>query len=106
MRIIQGTNTPKPSPEAQAAPAPDLGRVEALEKIAKSILQKIQALEERVDAVEKTPPIPAPAQEPIQTPLSTPPIPSMVTFDSNTIKKGLLNNMWKYLHDSRPAKTA
>jgi len=82
VKIIQGTDA-----------APDLGRLEALEKIAKSILQRLQALEERLEPVK-------PAAK------ATPPSLSAVTLDTEAVKKGLLTKMWKYLNDERPSKAA
>jgi hypothetical protein len=111
MKIIQGTGVPRPSTEAQTPPtahAPEgwPGRLEALEKIVKSILQKLQALEERVEAVEKAPIAPAPVPEAAPVPSLKSPLPSTATLDSDAVKKGLLAKMWKYLNDERPAKAA
>src|SRR5262249_46777731 len=54
-------SAPAPAPAPPSVPAPDLSRVEALESIAKSILQKIQAAEERLDALEAMPKTSSPA---------------------------------------------
>jgi len=108
MKIIQGTDTPKPFAGSPAGPcaAPDLGRLDALEKIAKSILQKLQALEERVETVEKARPAPVYARDPAPGLSSTPPAPLTAMLDTEAVKKGLLAKMWKHLNDERFPKSA
>jgi hypothetical protein len=106
MKIIHGNGTPISAPELHALPAPDMGRVEALEKIAKTILQKLQMLEERVAAAEKEP---APTRlAPVSAALSLPvtPITPIASLNSDAVKKGLLTKMWKYLNDAPSAKAA
>jgi hypothetical protein len=118
MRIVQG-------PDIPASPAaPDLGRVDALEKIVKSILQRLLSLEEKIDAQEKATSTAAPPPEtnlsfnPEQIPPAPAPAPSAPSFataspapetaalDTEAVKKGLLSKMWKYLNDERPPKAA
>jgi uncharacterized membrane protein len=118
MRIVQGPDIPASSA------APDLGRVEALEKIVKSILQRLLSLEEKIDAQEKAsnstapspetslsfsqeqiPPAPAPAPSAPSFTAATP-APETAALDTEAVKKGLLSKMWKYLNDERPPKAA
>jgi hypothetical protein len=90
MRIVQGPDTPA---------ATDLGRVDALEKIVKSILQRLLSLEEKMEVRKKAPNSATPAPE---TSFSS----STASLDTEVIKKGLLSKMWKYLNDERPPKAA
>ena len=98
MKIIHGTESslPPSGPAAGAGAAPDLGRLDALEKIAKSILQKLQALEERMEAVEEERSRPASVREPSPA----------AALDPDAVKKGLMAKMWKYLNDESASKPA
>ena len=107
------------SPGAPAASSAELERVEALEHVAKSIFQKLQAIEERIKILEETPKktsFPAATGgEPIEN--DGPPTkklggdrqvqprtPDDVShFDADTVRKGLLTKMWKYLNDQAAA---
>ena len=103
MKIIQIPDISIPAREASppvppvAVQTPDFSRVEVLENIAKSILQKIQSLEERMKAFESSP-TPAPTDPAGEDKFSIRPSP--VTFDADAVKKGLLTKMWKYLNDA------
>jgi len=112
MRIIQGIGEPGPAAGVPAsAPAPDLSRLEALEKIAASILQRLQTLEERVDALEAVPahpPKPASTAAPVirqETP-AAPVSVSASALNAEAVRKGLLTRMWKYLHDEQRSPAA
>ena len=112
MRIL---HTPDSSiPGSPAQPPQDTGRVDTLEKIATSILQRLQDLDERISTLEKSQvaaalpvsaPItpaepPAPAPSPAHIASFTPPAPrARVEVDSEAIRKGLLTKMWTYLND-------
>jgi hypothetical protein len=98
MRILQVPN----------ASVPHLERIESLENIAKSILTKLESIEERIrtleDARQKAV---SPAVSPVvpstpapQTPETVPPQPPL-TLDAEAVKKGLLTKMWKYLNDEQ-----
>jgi len=102
----------------------DLGQVDALEKIVKSILQRLLSLEEKVEILESrqqriansTSSLPAVAGGPVSYDLKavgttktlgddvlrTPPL----ELNTEAIKKGLLCKMWKYLNDERSRKAA
>jgi hypothetical protein len=104
-------------------PAPDLGRVEMLEKIAKSILQRIEDIEERIKALEQTPTETTPllsSRERTEVRDGLPPSPEptypssqpsplkgegalQITLDGNALKKDLFAKMWKYLNDKAAA---
>src|SRR5580692_8911437 len=102
MRIL---NIPEITIPANAAtpavPALDPERVVALENVAKSVLEKIQALEERVRALEQTQktPLPNPAPSPKPALPSTPIRLEAVNVDAEAVKEQLLKKMWKYLND-------
>ena len=87
MKILQGTGAARPTV------APDPGRLDALENIVKSILQRLQALEEHQESAQ-------------QTVTEAPPSLSAAALDTEAVKKGLLTKMWKYLNDERPQKAA
>jgi hypothetical protein len=124
MRIVQGADTPAASaaPAAGPAAAPDIGRVDALEKIAKSILQRLQSLEEKVEAQEKalnsfvSESSVSPSPEDVPLPLApappagcfsaAPPAAYTASLDTEAVKKGLLSKMWKHLNDERRPKAA
>ena len=95
MRIIQ-------EPSAQGE---EMGRLEALERMVKSIFEKLQTFEERLETLERKPkgandgsPTKAFGDDDIKR---TP-----VTLNMDAMKKGLLAKMWKHLNDGRPSKAA
>ena len=105
-------------PATAAAPVPsspsiDPERVDVLESVAKSVLEKIQALEERVRALEQIQTAPAPAPAPDPTPVSSPkPEPPImrtpqvsVIVDAQVVNKNLMEKMWKYLNNEQPPRT-
>ena len=96
MRII---SAPVVSPiDSPSAPAADVERVTALERIVQSLQEKILALEGRLHRQESAPP-PIPASTPRRI------SPGEVTWDAEAVKKNLLAKMWKYLNDDpRPPK--
>ena len=104
---IPATEARVPAPSAPQAPSLDPQRVDVLENVAKSVLEKIQALEERIRELEQMQKSPIPS--PIPTPAPEPPavaIPlAVVNVDSGAVKKNLMDKMWKYLNDERPPKT-
>lgn len=106
MRIVQGSNASLPSPGSGNPPAATHPvRLDALEKIAQSILERIQKLEEKIDALDQAkekPDSSSPPPEPA-TQVSAVPAP---TIDLEAVKKGLLSKMWKHLNDERPPKAA
>ena len=91
MRILNSPDLHVPT-TADATASLDVKRVEVLENIVKSILQKLQAIEERIEAIESSP---------VPTPVSLP-TPTPVTLDTEAVKKGL-TKMWNYLNDHRAA---
>ncbi len=102
----------------------DSERVGVLEKVASTLYQRLQAIEDRIKLLETkppeqsrpieiAPPAPAPAMEtlkPVETvtmpetvqPLSIP-IAFQGSLDAEAIRKGLLTKMWKYLNDRQAA---
>src|ERR1051326_586502 len=100
MKILQIPETEKAGPASAAPSAPaqssDYSRVEAVEEIAKSILQRIHAIEERIKALEQPPvqvtSLPLPSRETSEVRESLPPI----TMDASVLKKDLFAKMWKY----------
>ena len=113
MRILQIPSASVPGPDNPLAMAvsPSLERVESLENIAKSILDKLESIEKRIKALEDIRPAagspsvprPAPSTPAAQTPLTVKPHTS-VTLDAEAVRKGLLTKMWKYLNDERSEK--
>jgi hypothetical protein len=69
-------------------------RLEALEKMTKSILQRIQTIEERLSEANHPSSLPSPLKG------------EGVRLDTDALKKGLLTKMWKHLNDERPPKAA
>ncbi len=109
MRIIHQPNLSVPATGVESgSPSVDSERVEALENIAKSILQKLQAIEERIEALEQTPKnspapsIPMPAETPAAASAAAP-AEMPVSLNVDAVKKGLLTKMWKYLNDQAAA---
>ena len=88
MRILSQDNSP--APEFSNDPE----RLETLEKIASTILQRIQALEKRIDALEAAPSAPPIVITPVVEPAPLP----QVAIDADALKKGLLTPMWKHLN--------
>ena len=98
---------------ARSGSREDLGRVEALENIAKSILQRIQEIEERIKALEAAEGVsglPLPSRETGASSIpSSAPVPQVVsgvqqvTMDPGVLKKDLFAKMWKYLNDTAAA---
>ena len=84
--------------EVVAPPAPtvDPERVTVLETMVKSLLEKVHALEDRLQALEKQPPATTPPAS-VPSGEGKPP----VTIDAAAIKKGVLDQMWKHLKDGR-----
>jgi hypothetical protein len=99
--VPTGAATPAP-----ASPSRDPERVVALENVAKSALEKIQALEARVRALEQTQKAAIPTPEPSVKPVpQATPIPlAAISVDTEAVKKQLLEKMWKYLNDERLPK--
>src|SRR4051812_46734470 len=102
MKIINGTD-PACSPGSLPASSPaaaDLGRMEALERIATTILQRLQFLEERIETLERSPNpaasgAAAPAVEhiaPAEPRIHKPAV--MLTINNEAVRKGLLDKMW------------
>jgi len=103
MRIIhpQNPETAAPPPPATLLETFDAGRVDTLEKIVSTLLQRLQSVEERIKALESEP---AARPEISEVPAPSPaPSASIVTFDSDAMKKNLLDKMWKYLNDQAAA---
>ena len=105
MRILNIPEATAPTqaatPPAPVSSGPEVERVEALENVAKSILEKMQAMEERVKLLESSSPA-------VSGPTKTlggdgvrklPP----VTMDADALKKNLLIKMWNYLNDKAAA---
>ena len=99
MRILpipETVNTASPAPEPAAAPQ-DSGRMDMLEKIAASILKRLNDIDERMTALEKATPAVTPE---IRTP---DPVrvtsPAHITLDTEAVKKNLMTKMWTYLND-------
>ena len=88
MRILPNTkDSPRAAGTPQSSPsAENSERLGTLEAIVRTLLQRLQSLEERVGAAASAPPSSK------QTP---------VTIDADLIKKGLLHQMWKYMNDER-----
>ena len=103
MRILQNSDSSNPS----SAPNPD--RLEALENIVKVALQRLQGLTERIDALEEAPKtaVPARAPEPstVRPPFTFSPA-ETAALNTDTLKKGLLSKMWKYMNDEHASKAA
>jgi hypothetical protein len=114
MKILQdpaasaGTSAKAPGAEG------GLARLEALEKSAAAVLQRLQALEERIKTLEKAPKHAAAAPASDQGPRAVPsPLASMssmapptAALDMDAVRKGLLTRMWKYLNDADSPKAA
>jgi hypothetical protein len=112
MRILtvpEQPAAPSPNVPSTVAPAFDVTRVAALERIVQSFREKILALEERLQTLERAPQSRPVAMEPARAPVPAPrvahvPIPELA-LDAEAFKKNLLTKMWKYLNDDeRPAK--
>jgi hypothetical protein len=89
----------------ECAEPKDTGRLEILEKMASSILKRIQDIEERIKALE-SPQTDAPKSKPeIQNavPAAPPTSEAVVRLDADAVKKNLLDKMWKYLNDEAAA---
>ena len=121
MRIINPSNAKVDGVDAE--------RMEAFEKITSTILHRLQAIEDRIKALEETkkvkppvimemaPPAPtiAPTPEPAQAQAQSQPQPQVVvqpfsvpiafqgSLDAEAIRKGLLTKMWKYLNEKQAA---
>lgn len=97
MRILQPLEAKALVPEAPAAASPlgksDLGRFDALERTVKSILARLQAIEQRRRDVS------------LPSVLSSPPFPK-ITVDEKALRNGLFTKMWKVLNDERASKAA
>jgi len=100
MRILHSPDASAAEPN-NALSSLDVKRVEILENIAKSILQKLQTIEERIDALESSS-IPQSLSESPKMAKGTSSIAVPVTLDPEAVKKGL-NKMWKYLNDQTTA---
>ena len=96
---------PTPAPAASGF---ETERVESLEHVAKSILEKIQAMEERIKLLESTS---SPAVVSGGS-MDSPPVaagndakekPPAISFDADSMKKNLLAKMWKHLNDQAAA---
>src|SRR5262245_19259570 len=107
MRILRISDPAAPTPaESTAMPELDQERVKALEKVVKSIYQKMRDIEERICALEASsslsvrvdPPPTTPAPTPVPTPAPTPVFPP-VQMDAAAFKKNLFSKMWKHLND-------
>ena len=111
---------------APTAPEPDLWRMQALDHITQSILQRVHAIEERINILEKRPTTPvspkpeapsptsvtavtglrAPDLEPATPPAGVSrmtPQAAAVTMSTDALKKDLFSKMWKYLNDQAAA---
>ena len=101
MRILNIPDTHAPASEGAPASL-DVKRVEVLETITKSILQKLQGIEERIEVLESSPILPVPAESPkalaVEPLPMKPPAPMPMKLDEEAVKKGL-DKMWKYLND-------
>jgi len=80
--------------------------VEALEKFAKSILERLQLLEERIDTLDQAPRSTMKPSSPTETLGDGGHNKSSISIDTEAVKKGLLSKMWKYLNDDRPPNPA
>ena|SRR5258708_5810632 len=108
MKILRTIEDSMPSEAATPVPFPaaDLGRMDALEKILKNLLQRMQHFENRLDALEVTSKI-SPVMASV-TPSSTSnepvagsiPEPAGLAVNTEALRKGLLTKMWKYLQDA------
>jgi hypothetical protein len=104
MRILQNSNVPLHEPASASAQASsgDPERLDALEKVATTILQRIQVLEKRIETLEAAPqtteasPLMTPEPAPI-APTTTPP--ADIRIDPAALKKDLLSKMWTYLNE-------
>ncbi len=111
MRILQipegafpePRTTPSATPALAPAPAPDTGRVDALETITQSILQRIQAIEERLTALEERPKSEVRSLTPEPKDLGHRTLGVVVSLDADALKKDLFAKMWKYLNDKAAA---
>jgi len=110
MKILQGSEVPVPFHEAVSAPArvsldsQDQERLDNLEKIAATLLQRIQNIERKMDVQEvvpKAPPTTQPGSPASGSGKSLSPttLSAEVSVDSEALRKGLLTKMWKYLND-------
>ena len=112
MRILRNPDAAHP-PSTTAgpapAPAPNVNRLEALENIVKAALQRLQGLEERIDALGEAPKGMAPAgtpEPPAVRSSSTLSETETEALSTDALKKGLLSKMWKYMNDERSSKAA
>jgi hypothetical protein len=113
MKIINIPGVPElpPVTSERVANAEDSGRLESLEKIAKSILEKMQGIEERIKVLEEVPknssfPAVTSGESASQDRLPTKTLggdAGTITLDPDAVKKNLLNKMWKYLNDQAAA---
>ena len=99
----------------------DAERVDSLETKVKSIQHKLENIEKRmrtmeeaqaaatVEAVARMVEVPEPAPvAPLAPAPVAPPPPVMsvrVSINTEAVKKGLMDKMWKYLNDEQPNKT-
>jgi hypothetical protein len=91
-RTQEPTATPSIIPIALPVESPDQVRLDTIEEINATLLQRIQRLEERLAALEAAPKTEAAPIPPI--------VPTVgVTVDAEALKKGLLDKMWKHLND-------
>jgi len=94
-------------PLAVLTPALDPERVIILERVVKSLHEKIISLEERLQKLEQIPKAESAARVAAAVPIPQPlPAPaSAVVIDADAVKKNLLAKMWQYLNDKeQPAK--
>jgi len=97
MKILQTDVHVNDRPVSAGGAAPvDDERIGTLEKVAKSILQKMQDFDERLRAIEKSDPV---IPKEIPTPIKFAAPAAGTSMDSAVLKKNLLSKMWKYLND-------
>ncbi len=110
---VAGAEASQPAP--QAAPPVDQERMDSLENIAKSILKKLDNMEERIEALEKARMAVVPMAKPQAAPAPVAPAPAVektpaaktpITLNTDAVKKNLLDKMWKYMNNDESSRAA